>query len=151
MVTELPLLLTFMASADRRLAAISKLLRVRVLASKKRLITVFGCGGSRDKTKRPLMGEVAGKLSDLVIVTSDNPREEIPKSIIDDIIPGLEKTSSLFKIEEDREKAIQKALEEAEEEDIVLIAGKGHEEFQEIAGQKIRFSDKEVVKNYLGK
>ena len=94
------------------------------------MITVFGCGGDRDKAKRPLMGEAAGRGSDFVVVTSDNPRSEDPLAIINDAKPGVEKTETEFAVEPDRRKAIELALHRAQPGDIVLIAGKGHEKTQ---------------------
>ena len=121
--------------------------------SNAKIICVFGCGGDRDKTKRPLMGEIAFRLSDYVIVTSDNPRTENPQSIIEDITHGLaaDHTSDYRKyiIEQDRELAIQKAINRAQEGDVVLIAGKGHEDYQIIGSEKKPFSDYEVAKKYL--
>lgn len=108
-----------------------------------RVITVFGCGGDRDKTKRPIMGGVAEKYSDIVIVTSDNPRTEDPEEIIKDIVIGLTKENHIIEVH--REKAIEKAISLAEKNDIILIAGKGHENYQVIGREKIHFDDKEEV------
>lgn len=108
-----------------------------------RVITVFGCGGDRDKTKRPIMGGIAEKYSDVVIVTSDNPRTEDPEEIIKDIVVGLTKENHIIEIH--REKAIEKAISLAEKNDIILIAGKGHENYQVIGREKIHFDDKEEV------
>lgn len=108
-----------------------------------RVITVFGCGGDRDKTKRPIMGGVAEKYSDIVIVTSDNPRTEDPEEIIKDIVVGLTKENHIIEVH--REKAIEKAISLAEKNDIILIAGKGHENYQVIGREKIHFDDKEEV------
>ncbi|MCK4321877.1 UDP-N-acetylmuramoyl-L-alanyl-D-glutamate--2,6-diaminopimelate ligase [candidate division WOR-3 bacterium] len=112
-----------------------------------RVITVFGAGGERDKGKRAIMGMITSKLSDIVIVTSDNPRSEDPEAIIDDIFEGIE-DEEVYRIE-DRKEAIFKALDIACKGDFVLIAGKGHEEYQEIKGQRIPFSDRECVKEYF--
>ena len=112
-----------------------------------KIITVFGAGGDRDKTKRPEMGKIAARLSDLVIITSDNPRTENPKDIINDIVAGIEEKAKEKVLEiEDRRQAIKTALKLADKNDIVLIAGKGHEDYQEINGKKFPFSDKETVK-----
>lgn len=111
------------------------------------LITVFGCGGDRDKLKRPLMGEAAAKYSNLVVVTSDNPRSESPMDIINDIIPGLEKANYI--VEENREEAIVKAFNSKKGPSIILIAGKGHEEYQEVNGRKLPFSDFSVVEKII--
>jgi UDP-N-acetylmuramoyl-L-alanyl-D-glutamate--2,6-diaminopimelate ligase len=111
---------------------------LRTISAQGRLICVFGCGGNRDKGKRPLMGRAASKGADSVIVTSDNPRNEDPMSIIDDITPGM-KTG--YKVESDRARAIFEAVGMARADDVVLVAGKGHEDYQEINGEKHPFSD----------
>src|SRR3979409_60238 len=97
---------------------------------KGKVITLFGCGGDRDRAKRPLMGEAAGKGSDFVVLTSDNPRSEEPMAIVNDALPGLRATGTPHTVEPDRRKAIAIALGEAKPGDIVLIAGKGHEDHQ---------------------
>jgi UDP-N-acetylmuramoyl-L-alanyl-D-glutamate--2,6-diaminopimelate ligase len=114
-----------------------------------RILTVFGCGGDRDRTKRPLMGEIAGRLSDYVILTSDNPRSEDPLLIINDIRIGLQRGDARFETEPDREEAIRKILVEARRGDIVLIAGKGHETYQRIGDKSIPFDDREVAHKVL--
>ena len=113
----------------------------------RRVITVFGCGGDRDRTKRPLMGSVAEENSDAVIVTSDNPRTENPESIIRDIVAGL--TKGNHEIIPDRAEAIARAIGMARDGDIVVIAGKGHENYQIIGTEKIHFDDKEVAARCL--
>jgi UDP-N-acetylmuramoyl-L-alanyl-D-glutamate--2,6-diaminopimelate ligase len=113
-----------------------------------RIITVFGAGGDRDKTKRPLMGRVAGSLSDLAIVTSDNPRTENPERIIDDIVNGITKESTIIR-ESDRRKAILAALGQAQSGDVVLVAGKGQEDYQVIGKEKIHFSDREIIEEFI--
>ena len=114
-----------------------------------RIVTVFGCGGDRDRTKRPAMGEIAARLSDRVIVTSDNPRGEDPRNIIDDILAGLKRVDASFQVEPDRAKAIRQALLEAREGDIVLLAGKGHETYQVIGAKAVPFDDREVARRVL--
>src|SRR5947207_13170855 len=121
----------------------------RELNSKGRVITVFGCGGGKDRTKRPVMGEVAGRLSDLTILTNDNPRQEDPLKIISDIVVGLQKTNGKYLIEPDREKAISMAIDEAREGDIVLLAGKGHENYQILADRTLEFDDREIARRAL--
>jgi UDP-N-acetylmuramoyl-L-alanyl-D-glutamate--2,6-diaminopimelate ligase len=111
-----------------------------------RLVCVFGCGGDRDRGKRPLMGEVVTRLADTAIVTSDNPRSEDPQAIIDEILTGI---TTDVDIELDRETAIVSALEQAEDGDVVVIAGKGHEQGQEFAGSTIPFDDREVARDVL--
>jgi UDP-N-acetylmuramoyl-L-alanyl-D-glutamate--2,6-diaminopimelate ligase len=113
-----------------------------------RIITVFGAGGDRDKTKRPLMGHIAGDYSDIIIVTSDNPRSEEPKKIIDDIIRGVTRHASVLQ-ETDRRTAIERAISCAQRGDVILIAGKGHEDYQVIGKEKIHFSDREVVESLI--
>lgn len=117
--------------------------------AKKKIYTVFGCGGDRDRTKRPVMGEIAGKLSDYCIITSDNPRTEDPAGILDDIEAGILKTGCPYDKVADRRDAIYSALEKAEAGDIVLIAGKGHETYQIFADHTIHFDDREVVEEYF--
>ncbi len=112
-----------------------------------RIITVFGCGGERDVSKRPLMGKIASSLSDIVIITDDNPRSESPQKIIRDILKGIKKSN--FKIIRDRKKAIKYAIEIAEPRDCVLIAGKGHESYQIFKDKKIWFKDSFYVKKFL--
>jgi UDP-N-acetylmuramoyl-L-alanyl-D-glutamate--2,6-diaminopimelate ligase len=122
----------------------------RELSPEKRIITLFGAGGDRDRTKRPLMGEAAGSLSDLVILTSDNPRSEDPLRIINDVLVGLQKTSAKYRVEADRGKAIEMALGEAKAGDIVLLAGKGHETVQVLRDGPVEFDDREVARRVLG-
>jgi UDP-N-acetylmuramoyl-L-alanyl-D-glutamate--2,6-diaminopimelate ligase len=110
-----------------------------------RIITVFGCGGDRDKTKRAPMGEVAGNHSDLVIVTSDNPRTESPLKIISQIEEGLKGTNCPYLIISDRREAIHQAIEKAKPNDVVIIAGKGHENYQIIGNEKYHFDDREIA------
>jgi UDP-N-acetylmuramoyl-L-alanyl-D-glutamate--2,6-diaminopimelate ligase len=130
--------------------ALENLIRTaRELNPKGRIITLFGCGGGKDRTKRPVMGEVTGRLSDLTILSSDNPRTEDPLKIISDIIVGLQKTSGKYLIEPDREKAIGVAMDEARAGDIVLLAGKGHENYQILADRTLEFDDRDVARRAL--
>ncbi len=114
-----------------------------------RVITVFGCGGDRDRSKRPLMGEAAGKGSDFVVLTSDNPRSENPLDIMNDALPGLQRSGVRYSMEPDRRKAIDMAINEARPGDIVLIAGKGHEKVQVTSAGAAPFDDIEVARNAL--
>ena len=114
-----------------------------------KIICVFGCGGDRDKTKRPEMGEVAGRLADFSIITTDNPRTEKPEDIIGDIEKGIAKTKGNYKIVVDRKEAIQEAIQMATKRDIVILAGKGHEMYQEINGVKHEFDERKMVKEIL--
>jgi UDP-N-acetylmuramoyl-L-alanyl-D-glutamate--2,6-diaminopimelate ligase len=119
------------------------------LDSSARIITLFGCGGERDRSKRPLMGEVAGRMSDLVVLTSDNPRGEDPLLIINDALVGLQRTSAKVLVEPDRRRAIEIAIERALPGDIVLLAGKGHETTQVLKGRTVPFDDREVARDML--
>ena len=114
-----------------------------------RVITVFGCGGDRDKTKRPLMGQAAAVWSDVVIATSDNPRSEDPEQILRDIEVGLKQAGGNYQLVTDRREAIFTAITEAQPNDVVIIAGKGHEDYQILATGKIHFDDREVAKEAL--
>ena len=115
----------------------------------RRVITLFGCGGDRDRTKRPIMGQVAGEGSDLVIVTSDNPRSEDPLQIINDIMVGARRTDTRTIVEPDRAAAIRKAIAEAGAGDFVLLAGKGHETYQIFRDRTIHFDDRESASEAL--
>jgi UDP-N-acetylmuramoyl-L-alanyl-D-glutamate--2,6-diaminopimelate ligase len=131
-----------------------------------RLICVFGCGGDRDRGKRPLMGEIAARLSDLTVLTSDNPRSEEPLAIIAEVESGVKKTGAIkleganigsrmagktaaYSVEADRRKAIRAAIDAACSDDLVLIAGKGHEDYQILGAQKIHFDDREAAREIL--
>lgn len=120
-----------------------------VVSDDHRVITVFGCGGDRDKTKRPIMGEVAASLSDVVIVTSDNPRSEDPLAIIEEIEVGLKKSSRPYAKFADRREAIFYAINQAKENDLVIIAGKGHEDYQILKDRTIHFDDREVAREVM--
>lgn len=125
------------------------LMVIRKITDKKNpVLTVFGCGGNRDKLKRPLMGKIATELSDNVIVTSDNPRNENPSAIIEEIKAGI--TTDNYHVVEDREKAIEEAIRKSQKNSVILIAGKGHEDYQEVGDVRHHFSDREVAKKYLG-
>ena len=116
----------------------------------RRLITVFGCGGDRDRTKRPLMGAVASRLSDVVILTSDNPRSEPPEAILEEIRRGIPQSRSAdVHANVDRREAIAKALEMGREGDVVVIAGKGHESYQQIRDRAVPFDDRQVARDIL--
>jgi UDP-N-acetylmuramoyl-L-alanyl-D-glutamate--2,6-diaminopimelate ligase len=114
-----------------------------------KIITVFGCGGDRDRSKRALMGEAAGSLSDVVILTSDNPRTEDPEQILCDAEEGIQKTGKPYRKIADRTEAINHAIAEARSGDLVLIAGKGHEDYQIIGRETFHFDDNEVARKAL--
>ena len=114
-----------------------------------RIITVFGCGGDRDPIKRPIMGGIGVSLSDLAVITSDNPRTEEPMQIIHQILSGIPVGQENYAVVEDRRKAIRYALDKAEKNDIIILAGKGHETYQEICGVKYPLDERQVVARYL--
>ena len=117
--------------------------------AKNRLICVFGCGGDRDHGKRPLMGEISGNHADFTVITSDNPRTEDPMAIIQAIEEGVRRTAAPYIVIEDRQRAIEYALDNAQAGDVIVVAGKGHETYQEVNGVKHHFDDREIVENYL--
>ena len=119
--------------------------------TKGRLIALFGCGGDRDVTKRPIMGEVAAENADFLIVTSDNPRTEDPEAIIEDILPGVRKVGTEYVVIPDRREAIFYAVEHARPGDVIVLAGKGHEDYQVLNGKTIHFDEREVVAQALEK
>ena len=129
-------------SLEKALQAIREIVK-----DKNQVVAVFGCGGDRDKTKRPIMGKIASELSDKVFVTSDNPRTENPYDIIKDILKGISKNN--YEIEENREEAIKNAIQRSDDNAVILIAGKGHENYQEINGVRNHFSDQEIALKYL--
>ena len=129
--------------------ALRNVLKTARELTREHLIVVFGCGGDRDRTKRPLMGGAAGELADLVVLTSDNPRSEDPVAIMNDALVGLQKTGRRYVAEVDRETAIRKALAEAREGDVVVLAGKGHETYQIMKDRTIPFDDREVTRSAL--
>jgi UDP-N-acetylmuramoyl-L-alanyl-D-glutamate--2,6-diaminopimelate ligase len=137
------------AHTDDALRNLTTLARKMAAQSGGRVITLFGCGGDRDRTKRPKMGKAAGEGSDFVVATSDNPRSEDPMAIIAEIEPGLKGTGTPYRIEPDRAAAIRLALQSAKPNDTVLIAGKGHEKEQILATGSIRFDDVEVALSAL--
>jgi UDP-N-acetylmuramoyl-L-alanyl-D-glutamate--2,6-diaminopimelate ligase len=135
--------------------ALRNLLETARPLARGRLITVFGCGGDRDRTKRPLMGAVAGRLSDLILITSDNPRSEDPQRIMEQVQRGITADTRRDRAQRmlaivDRREAIAKAIELARAGDLVLIAGKGHEKYQVIGSQVLPFDDVAVAREALG-
>ncbi|MBQ7857766.1 MAG: UDP-N-acetylmuramoyl-L-alanyl-D-glutamate--2,6-diaminopimelate ligase [Oscillospiraceae bacterium] len=116
---------------------------------KGRLISVFGCGGDRDPIKRPIMGRIGAELSDVAVITSDNPRTEDPMAIIEDVLKGIDSAAKNVEVIENRKKAIQYAMDIGQKDDIIVLAGKGHETYQEICGVKHHLDEREVVAAYL--
>jgi UDP-N-acetylmuramoyl-L-alanyl-D-glutamate--2,6-diaminopimelate ligase len=127
--------------------ALRNIIKTLRCLTKKKLIILFGCGGERDKRKRPKMGRVVSELADYAIITNDNPRSEDPQEIINNIKQGIRKTN--YCVIQERSEAIKKSLSLAESGDIVLIAGKGHEDYQIIKDKVIPFNDREVVRECL--
>jgi UDP-N-acetylmuramoyl-L-alanyl-D-glutamate--2,6-diaminopimelate ligase len=130
--------------------ALRNVLKTARELARNRVLVVFGCGGERDRTKRPLMGEAAASLSDLAFLTSDNPRGEDPIVIMNDVLVGLQRTGRPYLAEVDREIAIRRALREARQGDVVVLAGKGHETYQILKDRTIPFDDREVARKVLG-
>ena len=110
-----------------------------------RVISVFGCGGDRDTGKRPIMGEISGRIADFTIITSDNPRTEKPEKIIEQIEEGVKKTKGKYQIVVDRTEAIKEAIKMANRRDIIVLAGKGHEPYQEIDGVKHPYDERVII------
>jgi len=137
------------AHTDDALRNLTQLARQLVGGTQGRVITLFGCGGDRDRTKRPKMGLAAGEGSDFVVVTSDNPRSEDPLAIIAEILPGIQPTGIRYVVEPDRAKAIKAALSDADPEDVVLLAGKGHEKEQILRDRTVFFDDEQVALSAL--
>ena len=115
----------------------------------KRLVALFGCGGNRSKVRRYEMGEVSGELADFTIITSDNPRDEEPQAIMDDIKTGIAKTEGKYVEIVDRKEAIRYAIMNAGEGDVIVLAGKGHEDYQEIKGRKYHMDERDLIREIL--
>jgi len=128
--------------------ALDNILQTGRQLTKGRLLVVFGCGGDRDRSKRPLMGQITSANADVVVCTSDNPRSEDPLAIIEDIRPGLDPKKEIA-IEPDRQKAIELALSLCRDNDLLVVAGKGHENYQILGDRRIHFDDREIIENYL--
>lgn len=138
---------TVMVDYAHNPSSLEAILTAMKKSSKGRVIVVFGCGGNRDTLKRSVMGQIAGRLADFTVITTDNPRNEDPKVICSQIEEGIKKTNGLYKIIENRKQAIAFAMRIAWKNDLVIIAGKGHETYQELKnGKKIKFDEREVVK-----
>jgi UDP-N-acetylmuramoyl-L-alanyl-D-glutamate--2,6-diaminopimelate ligase len=129
--------------------ALRNVIAVARALNPKRVITLFGCGGDRDRTKRPLMGQAAAEASDFVVLTSDNPRSEDPLAIMNDALVGIRRVDVKYLVEPDRAIAIGRAIEEARAGDIVILAGKGHEPYQVLKDRTIPFDDRAVAREVL--
>ena len=136
---------TIMVDYAHNAMALESLLKTLKEYNPKRIVTVFGCGGNRDRDRRFEMGEVSGRLSDFTIITSDNPRNEEPDAIIADIVTGISRTSGRHVEIADRREAIKYAVDNAQPGDVIVVAGKGHEDYQEIKGVKHHMDDRELI------
>ena len=142
---DIPIMIDYAHSPE----SLQNILKAVKSYTRGRVISVFGCGGDRDSRKRPVMGEISGKIADYTIITSDNPRTEDPKLIVDQIEEGIKKTKGKYEVIIDRREAIEKAIKMANKNDIIILAGKGHEPYQEINGKKYDFDEREIVKNII--
>ena len=143
--------LTIMIDYAHSPESLQNILQAAKSYTRGRVISVFGCGGDRDSGKRPIMGEISGKIADYTIVTSDNPRPEDPQKIVDQIEEGIKKTKGKSEVVVDRVEAIEHAIKMANKRDIIILAGKGHEPYQEINGIKHPFDERIIVKDIIEK
>ena len=143
---EIPIMIDYAHSPE----SLQNILSAVKSYTKGRVISVFGCGGDRDKTKRPIMGEISGKIADFTFITTDNPRTESPEEIVKEIEDGIKKTKGKYKVVVDRKEAIKEAINMANKQDIIVLAGKGHEPYQEINGKKYPFDERIIVKEIIG-
>ena len=141
--------LTIMIDYAHTPESLEKILSSVKIYTKGRVISVFGCGGDRDKNKRPMMGEASGRVADYTIITSDNPRTEKPEDIIMDIEKGTKKTNGKYECIVDRVEAIKKAISMANKKDIIVLAGKGHEQYQEINKKRYPFDENLIVNKII--
>ena len=142
---ELTIMIDFAHTPD----SLKNILSAAKAYTRGRVISVFGCGGNRDSAKRPAMGEISGKIADYTIITSDNPRDEDPQEIVNQIEEGIKKTKGKYTCIVDRVEAIRHAIEMANKKDIIILAGKGHEPYQEIKGVKHPFDEREIVNKII--
>lgn len=142
---ELPIMIDYAHTPE----SLQNILSAVKIYTRGRVISVFGCGGNRDSAKRPLMGEVSGKTADYTIITSDNPRNENPEEIAEQIEKGIKKTKGKYEVIIDRKEAIKKAIKMANKRDIIVLAGKGHELEQEINGEKNPFDERKIIKEII--
>ena len=143
--------LTIMIDYAHSPESLQNILQATKSYTRGRVISVFGCGGDRDKGKRPIMGEISGKIADYTIITSDNPRTEKPEDIVEQIETGIKKTKGKYEVVVDRVEAIEKAIKMANKKDIIILAGKGHEPYQEINGVKHPFDERIIVREIIDK
>ena len=143
---DIPIMIDYAHSPE----SLQNILKAVKSYTRGKVISVFGCGGDRDSRKRPIMGEISGKIADYTIITSDNPRTEDPKTIVDQIEEGIKKTKGKYQVIIDRKEAIKNAIKMANKADIIVLAGKGHEPYQEINGEKFDFDERKIVKEIIG-
>ena len=143
---ELPIMIDYAHSPE----SLQNILSAVKSYTRGRVISVFGCGGDRDRTKRPIMGEISGRIADFTFITSDNPRTEDPEEIVKEIEEGIKKTKGNYKVIVDRTEAIKAAIKMANKLDIIVLAGKGHEPYQEINGEKLPYDERIIVKEIIG-
>lgn len=143
--------LTIMIDYAHSPESLQNILQATKSYTRGRVISVFGCGGDRDSGKRPMMGEISGKIADYTIITSDNPRTEEPEKIVSQIEEGIKKTKGKYEVVVDRTEAIEKAIKMANKRDIIILAGKGHEPYQEINGVKYPFDERIIVRDIIEK
>lgn len=144
---ELPIMIDYAHSPE----SLENILQAVKSYTRGNVISVFGCGGDRDSGKRPIMGEISGRIADFTIITSDNPRTEDPQKIVDQIEEGMKKTKGKYKVVVDRVEAITEAIKMATKRDIIVLAGKGHEPYQEINGVKYPFDERIIVNDIIAK
>ena len=142
---EIPIMIDYAHSPE----SLENILQATKSYTRGKVISVFGCGGDRDPGKRPIMGEISGRIADFTIITSDNPRTEDPKMIVNQIEEGLKKTNGKYMVMIDRKEAIKEAIKMATKRDIVILAGKGHELYQEIDGEKYPFDERVIVREII--
>ena len=142
--------LTIMIDYAHSPESLQSILQASKAYTRGRVISVFGCGGDRDPGKRPIMGEISGNVADYTIITSDNPRTEDPEEIVNQIEKGIKKTKGKYEKVTDRIEAIKKAINMANKNDIIILAGKGHETYQEINGKKNPFDEREIIRKIIG-
>ena len=143
---EIPIMIDYAHSPE----SLQNILSAVKSYTRGKVISVFGCGGDRDKGKRPIMGEISGRIADFTFITTDNPRTEEPEQIVKEIEAGIKKTTGKYKVVIDRTEAIKQAIEMATKVDIIVLAGKGHEPYQEINGEKYPYDERIIVKEIIG-
>ena len=142
---ELPIMIDYAHSPE----SLQNILQAVKSYTRGKVISVFGCGGDRDNSKRAVMGEISGRIADFTFITSDNPRTEEPEKIIEQIEEGMKKTKGKYKVVVDRKEAIKEAIQMATKRDIIVLAGKGHELYQEINGVKNDFDERVIVRELI--